>query len=209
MMRACERRPGAPTRPSRGSTPAKRAAIAVASGDERTLTIVGRELRKRYATDYDIALHGDRERARAWLQDLREQGAPCDGREQLSYLRIRDHSTGTEEVIAIDGLFLLIGSVPRTKWLRDAVARDDWGFVLTGPDLAEQWSRERPPLLLETSMPGVFAVGDVRRGSIKRVASAVGEGSIVIQMVYRHDERQREEARTLHGSWAAATEADG
>ena len=64
------------------------------------------------------------------------------------------------------------------------MARDQWGFVLTGPDLGDHWSGPRAPLLLETGLPGVFAVGDVRHGSIKRVASAVGEGSICIRLVH-------------------------
>ncbi len=82
------------------------------------------------------------------------------------------------------GLFVLIGSQPFTDWLPAAVIRDKWGFVLTGPDLERHWSAQRAPFLLETGLPGVFAVGDVRHGSVKRVASAVGEGSIGIRLVH-------------------------
>ena len=89
-------------------------------------------------------------------------------------------------------LFLLIGAEPRTEWLDGSVARDAHGFVLTGNDLlvpggaSPAWPLERLPLLLETSMPGVFAAGDVRHRSIKRVAAAVGEGSTAIQLVHEY-----------------------
>ena len=83
----------------------------------------------------------------------------------------------------------MTGADPKTDWLRGCVAMDEKGFVKTGPDLArtdlEGWPLSRPPLLLETSMPAVFAVGDVRAGSVKRVASAVGEGSICVQLVHK------------------------
>ena len=83
-------------------------------------------------------------------------------------------------------LFVLIGAEPHTAWLPREACRDDWGYLLTGRDLHEgAWPLERPPLPLETSVPGVFAVGDVRAGSTKRVASAVGEGSVVIQQVHQ------------------------
>jgi len=87
--------------------------------------------------------------------------------------------------------FVMTGAAPSTKWLSGCVILDDQGFVKTGPDLsredlaAAQWPLPRPPHLLETSRPGVFAVGDVRAGNVKRVASAVGEGSIAISFVHR------------------------
>ncbi len=89
-------------------------------------------------------------------------------------------------------LFVLIGAEPRTGWLHGEIERDEKGFIVTGQDLKrkrgtpEGWPLERPPLLMETSMPGVFAVGDVRYRSVKRVASAVGEGSIAIQQVHEY-----------------------
>jgi len=85
-------------------------------------------------------------------------------------------------------LFVLIGAQPRTQWLAGSVARDRQGFILTGPDLpaGTRWPPGRPPLPLETSLPGVFAAGDVRHGSVKRVAAAVGEGAATIPLVHRH-----------------------
>jgi thioredoxin reductase (NADPH) len=85
-------------------------------------------------------------------------------------------------------LFVLIGSEPFTQWLGDYVDRDEWGYIRTGPDVSKDvwWPETRAPMLLETSQPGVFAAGDVRRGSVKRVASAVGSGAIVVQMVHSY-----------------------
>ena len=94
---------------------------------------------------------------------------------------------GEEEMVPARGLFLMIGARPHTDWLPSDIARDERGFVLTGPHLDEsgKWSLERSPLPFESSMPGVFAAGDVRRGAVKRVASAVGEGSIAVQQVHQ------------------------
>ena len=105
----------------------------------------------------------------------------------LTHLVLRTRATGDEETVSADELFLAIGANPRTDWLPDAIARDDQGFVLTGADVPRKrsWPLERDPFRLETSMPGVLAVGDVRHGSIKRVASAVGEGSVAIRILHR------------------------
>jgi thioredoxin reductase (NADPH) len=111
------------------------------------------------------------------------------GGERLEEITIR---TGErEESLPATSLFVFIGAAPRTEWLGDAVLRDDHGFLLTGPDLPQRngrprgWPLAREPYLLETSMPGVFAAGDVRHQSVKRVASAVGEGSIAVQFTHR------------------------
>jgi thioredoxin reductase (NADPH) len=88
-------------------------------------------------------------------------------------------------------VFVMTGAEPSTAWLKDCVALDDHGFIKTGPELTPEdlaagaWPLTRPPHLLETSLPGVFAVGDVRGGNVKRVASAVGEGSIVVSFVHQ------------------------
>jgi len=107
----------------------------------------------------------------------------------LEQVVVRDLDTGQDTTE--DGvLFVLIGSEPRTDWVRGTLAGDRWGFLLTGPALADDaepaWPLERAPALLETSTPGVFAAGDVRGGSVKRVASAVGEGALVVTLVHAH-----------------------
>jgi len=108
----------------------------------------------------------------------------------LRSLVLADTRSGARHSVPADALFVLIGSEPRTQWLGEAIARDQWGFVLTGPDLLPGTGHHSPPgrpqLPLETSLPGVFAAGDVRQGSVKRVAAAVGEGAATIPLVHRH-----------------------
>jgi len=113
-------------------------------------------------------------------------GGGGDG--HLERLVLRDRDTGADETVAADALFLMIGAEPRTEWLPPDICRDEQGFVLTGRDLLDTgtWPLEREPLLLETSMPGVFAAGDIRHGSVKRGASAVGEGSVAIQLLHQY-----------------------
>jgi thioredoxin reductase (NADPH) len=108
------------------------------------------------------------------------------GEGRLQELVLSEASTGEESTVAADALFVLIGARPRTDWLPGEIARDREGFLFTGEDLPaeNEWPLERRPLALETSMPGVLAAGDVRHGSVKRVASAVGEGSIAAQLVH-------------------------
>lgn len=114
------------------------------------------------------------------------------GENNLEGLTIKDEQQGTTEEAPAAGLFLFIGAQPRTDWLEGVVERDTNGFILAGPDLLRDgrrpkgWPLERDPFLLETSVPGIFVAGDVRAGSVKRVASGVGEGSIAIQFVHRY-----------------------
>jgi len=112
------------------------------------------------------------------------------GTSHLESLVLQDTASGARRSVPADALFILIGSQPRTHWLGGNVTRDQQGFILTGADLPgstdARWSAGRVPLPLETSLPGVFAAGDVRRGSVKRVASAVGEGANTIPQVHRH-----------------------
>jgi thioredoxin reductase (NADPH) len=104
----------------------------------------------------------------------------------LQRLVLRDGGTREDATVAADALFVLIGARPQSRWLPEGIARDEHGFVLTGDDVASpDWPLDRAPLSLETSMPGVLAVGDVRHGSVKRVAAAVGEGSVAVQLVHR------------------------
>jgi thioredoxin reductase (NADPH) len=113
-----------------------------------------------------------------------------EGERHLDRVQWRDSRTGVTETHDIRHVFMMTGAVPNTGWLNGCVALDGRGFIKTGPDLTPDdlqtagWPLARPPFLLETSRPGVFAVGDVRGGNIKRVASAVGEGSIAVAFVY-------------------------
>ena len=107
------------------------------------------------------------------------------GEGRLESLVLRDLASGAEETVRADALFILIGSRPRTDWLPPELAKDERGFLLTGEDVADAWPLARNPFSLETSMPGVLAVGDVRHGSVKRVAAAVGEGATAVQFVHR------------------------
>jgi thioredoxin reductase (NADPH) len=114
------------------------------------------------------------------------------GEGRLEHLVLEDLASGTTETVPSAALFVLIGAEPRTGWLPDEIIRDRRGYVVTGTDLLQDgspprsWPLGRPPLPMETSIPGVFAAGDVRYGSVKRVASAVGAGAIAVQSVHEH-----------------------
>jgi thioredoxin reductase (NADPH) len=118
---------------------------------------------------------------------LRTRVVDCRGTRRLQALVLHDAASDQTEEVPAGALFLLIGAQPRTEWLPGEILRDERGFILTGPELdGVAPAPGRPRLLLETSMPGVFAAGDVRHGSVKRVASAVGEGGIAIQLVHQY-----------------------
>jgi thioredoxin reductase (NADPH) len=114
------------------------------------------------------------------------------GETRLEEISILCSDTGTIERVPASSIFIFIGALPRTDWLGGFVERDDRGFILTGPDLTREgqrpkgWALDRDPFLLETNVPGVFAVGDVRHGSVKRVASGVGEGSVAVQFIHQY-----------------------
>ncbi|QTE27917.1 FAD-dependent oxidoreductase [Pengzhenrongella sicca] len=162
----------------------------------------------RFATHVSVLVRGQvaasmsdylvRELAALATVDLREgvevTGGGGDGR--LEHVLVRDRATGALSREEADGLFALIGSEPMTGWLDGSVARDAQGFVLTGADvpggsITGPDGTARPPMMLETSVAGVFAVGDVRYGSVKRVASAVGAGAISIQLLHGYLEDLR------------------
>ena len=118
--------------------------------------------------------------------EYRTEVAGTIGTRRLEGLRLRSNDTDEQEVAA-DGLFVFVGQAPRTSWLEGVIRRDDKGFVLTGGDLGlppPDWPLAVPPLPLETSVPGVFAAGDVRHGSVKRIASAVGEGAMAVRFAH-------------------------
>jgi thioredoxin reductase (NADPH) len=114
------------------------------------------------------------------------------GETHLEEISVQCSDTNTVERVPATAMFIYIGALPRTDWLEGTVVRDERGFVLAGPDLLKDgklppgWSLDRDPFLLESSVPGVFVVGDVRSGSVKRVASAVGEGAIAVQFIHRY-----------------------
>ena len=114
-----------------------------------------------------------------------------EGDGHLERVRWRDNRGGNVETHDVRHVFMMTGAVPNTRWLERCLVLDDKGFIKTGPQLSQAdlsatgWPLTRPPYLLETSRPGVFAVGDVRGGNIKRVASAVGEGSIAVAFVHQ------------------------
>jgi thioredoxin reductase (NADPH) len=120
----------------------------------------------------------------------------AEGHGHLQAITICDGKNGMTATVECGYLFVFIGAEPRTDWLGDTVARDERGFVYTGPDLLTNgtrpkgWDRDRDPFYLECSVPGIFAAGDVRANSVKRVASAVGEGAMAVTLVHRYLEAQ-------------------
>ena len=118
--------------------------------------------------------------------------AEVHGESRLEEIRVLCSDTNTVESVPATAMFIFIGALPQTDWLGNLVERDDRGFILTGPDLLRDgarpkgWQLDRDPFLLETNVPGLFAVGDVRHGSVKRVASGVGEGSVAVQFIHQY-----------------------
>jgi thioredoxin reductase (NADPH) len=118
---------------------------------------------------------------------LRTRAVDGHGEARLEALTVEDARTGQREQLKATAVFVLIGAEPRTDWLRDVLQLDDHGFILTGRDLPRPaWPLQRAPLPFETSLPGVFAAGDVRYGSVKRVAGAAGEGAVAVGSVHQY-----------------------
>ena len=165
-----------------GGNSAGQAAVFLSQHVERvTLMIRGDDLGRtmsRYLIDQI-------ERIPAIELRTRTEVAELVGERSVDDVLVRDNGTGETTRLGATALFIFIGADPRTRWLEGEVTLDDKGFVLTG-DAALDGQAEAPPLILETSKPGVFAVGDVRAGSTKRVASAVGEGSMAVRLVHQH-----------------------
>jgi thioredoxin reductase (NADPH) len=142
---------------------------------------------------------------------LRTEVVGAEGTERLEGLVLRQRDTGAEATVPADTLAIFIGQRPATDWADGLLKRDPQGFLLTGPDLLADpaqrdqrhrwWPLDRAPFFLETSVPGVFVAGDVRHGSTKRVASAVGEGAIAVQLVQQYlGAVATADARALHGA---------
>jgi thioredoxin reductase (NADPH) len=159
----------------------------------------------KYAEHVTIVARGDsleRSMSEYLIAELRAMGnvsvrlqaeiVDVEGSERLDAVIVRDRPSDSAERLEVSGLFVMIGGEPHTGWLGDAVQRDEHGYVLTGGDVdldrdrRDAWPLRRAPALLETSMPGVFAAGDVRHASVKRVTTAMGEGATVVQLVNQH-----------------------
>ena len=162
-----------------GGNAAGQAAVFLAQTARRVRVVVRRsglaETMSRYLVDRI-------ERSPVIALDVDTEVAACHGETRLEAVTLR--GPDGERRVGTAAVFAMIGADPNTAWLGGCLALDQKGFVLTGPDAAGAWSEGRPPRDLETSRPGVFAVGDVRAGSVKRVASAIGEGSMAVQYVH-------------------------
>jgi thioredoxin reductase (NADPH) len=167
---------------------AGQAALSIARFARRVVLLVRADTLERSMSRYLV----DRIRSTPNI-DVRLQTEVVAGRGDghLEEITIVDRLAGTKEDVSANWLLAYIGASPRTEWLGERIARDDRGFVITGPELLTRtaeprWSLARPPFALETTLPGVFAAGDVRFDSMKRVASAVGEGAMSVYLVHRY-----------------------
>jgi thioredoxin reductase (NADPH) len=175
-----------------GGNSAGQAAIHLARWAKQVTMLVRSDSLAGSMSDYLV-----REIATAPNVDVRYRVKVVDavGTDYLGAVTLEDCDSGQRDTVATSGLFVLIGSQPKADWTRGTIASDPWGFLVTGMDLltgsvvtgdAPAWPLDRPPGMFETNVPGVFAVGDVRRGSVKRVASAVGEGASTVQLIHAY-----------------------
>ncbi|MEM8533112.1 MAG: FAD-dependent oxidoreductase [Chloroflexota bacterium] len=172
-----------------GANSAGQAAIYLANYARKVVLLVRGEGLAKSMSNYLIERIDKAENMEVWpYANVTE----VHGDQALEAITIHNSQTNEDQKVPTTGLFLFIGAQPRTDWLGDVVVRDQNGFILSGNDLLrdgkrpEGWQLDRDPYLLETSIPGIFVAGDVRSGSIKRVASGVGEGSIAVQFVHRY-----------------------
>ncbi len=177
-----------------GGNAAGQAAVHLAKHADRVTLLVRGDSLAKSMSEYLLA-----EVTRTQNIDVRLGAEVIDGEGEagLEAILVRDRADGTTQRIPTAALFVMIGAEPHTDWLAGAVARDERGYILTGNDLvragAPGWPLERPPMLLETSVPGVFAAGDVRHASVKRVTTAMGEGATVVQLIHQRLEGDGEE----------------
>ncbi|MDX6380384.1 MAG: thioredoxin reductase [Rubrobacteraceae bacterium] len=172
-----------------GANSAGQAAMFFSNQARRVILLCrGDDLRKSMS-EYLVAQIEDRDNIQVHLNT---NVAGVEGEEHLESISMKNSETGETETAPASSVFIFIGAAPKTDWLDGVVERDERGFILSGPDLSKNgkrpkgWALDRDPFLLETNLPGVFVAGDVRHGSIKRCASAVGEGSIAVQFVHQY-----------------------
>jgi thioredoxin reductase (NADPH) len=172
-----------------GANSAGQAAINFAGYAEKVVMIIRRESLAATMSQYLIDQIKKTPNIEVWPQT---QVAELHGEQHLEEISVYCSTTKNTDRVAAKSIFIYIGALPRTDWLGDLVQRDARGFILSGPDLLRDgkrpqgWTIERDPSLLESSVPGIFVVGDVRHGSVKRVASGVGEGAVAIQFVHQY-----------------------
>ena len=172
-----------------GANSAGQAALNFAEYAEKVLMLVRGDSLSATMSRYLIDQIEKTPRIQVWTH---AEIGEAHGETHLEEISVRCSDTDTLERVPANAMFIYIGCLPRTEWLEGTVVRDDRGFVLAGPDLLKNgkrpagWNLDRDPYLLESSLPGVFVAGDVRYGSIKRVASAVGEGAIAVQFIHRY-----------------------
>jgi len=172
-----------------GANSAGQAAMNFAKYAERVVILVRGESLSATMSQYLIDQIKQTPNIQVWAH---ASVSEVHGDTHLEEISVLCSDSNTTERVPATSIFIFIGALPRTDWLGDLIERDDRGFILTGPDLIRDgqppkgWTLERDPFLLETNVPGLFAVGDVRHGSVKRVASGVGEGSVAVQFIHQY-----------------------
>jgi thioredoxin reductase (NADPH) len=172
-----------------GANSAGQAAMNFAKYAERVIILVRGESLSSTMSQYLIDQIKETPNIQLWTH---AGVAEAHGDTHLEEISVLCSDTGKTERVPASAMFIFIGALPRTEWLGNLIERDERGFLLTGPDLIRDgqrtkgWTLDRDPFLLETNVPGIFAVGDVRHGSIKRVASGVGEGSVAVQFIHQY-----------------------